>query len=344
MTKRRLIFVAAFTISARAAPALAADPQADEPSVSPIVTPEQAPPAPSEEQPPPPPPVAPPIAPPPPPAAVPAAPVAVAPPPDPDHPSAHPNPEDKWPTEVVLRPLTLPGRMVLFGLQVTGNRPKNHVNVDPPTGAVYTFNSSVASGLSVTVGVTDRFQVEGFAPELACFATATPSGCDGINAHTGTGGSLRFLALRDSGVQIAPHAGISVARTSPTVYRWSAGSALKYTLSDEVAFFGSPAVARNINPAPARPANPWLAYLPAELEVQAAHPVVLFAVVEPWGSIGDVARGILLEVYGGASYTFGRLGEITFDAGTYNVLSQPVWNTNVPEWFASLSLDLWTTY
>jgi hypothetical protein len=115
----------------------------------------------------------------------------------------------------------------------------------------------------------------------------------------------------------------------------------KVNAGDRVALVASPALTRNINPAPAQPTNPWLAYLPVELEVQAAQRVLLFAVSEPWGSLGDVARGILLEIYGGASYAFGPLGEIALEAGTYNVLSQPAWNTNVPEWFAQLALVLW---
>jgi hypothetical protein len=321
---------AAIVLLARAAGAGAAD-AGEEAPLAPPGDPQSAPAEQAAEA------VAP--APPPPPAAAPPRP-APAPPPAAEA-DARRTADEKWPLEVVRRPLTLPAGMASFEVQLTGRRPKSHVNVDPATGFVYTFNSSVAGGLNLTVGLDDNIQLAVFVPELVCFAADTPSGCDGINSHTGTGGSLRVLVLRAGGVQIAPWAGVSVARTSPTVMRWSAGSAFKYTASDVVALFSSPAVARNFNPPPQSPANPWLAYVPVELEVQAAQRAVVYGVVEPWGSIGDVARGVLLEVYGGASYTFGSFGEVGLEGGTYNVLSQPVWNRNVPEYFAQLWLVLW---
>jgi len=76
--------------------------------------------------------------------------------------------------------------------------------------------------------------------------------------------------------------------------------------------------------------------------LQAARPLVFYGIVEPWGSIGDVSRGILLEVYGGTAYTFGQIGAVSLEGGTYNVLSTPAWNTNVPEWFGQLGLEFWT--
>jgi len=263
-----------------------------------------------------------------------------APPPDLETPGAGQGLEDKWPLEAVRRPLTLPRGMASFGFDLSGNRPKNHVNQNPVTGGIYTFNSSVGAGVSLGLGVTDRVEVLFDAPRLFCVASDPPSGCDGGNAHVGTGAGVRFLAMREHGVQIAPQVGLGIAHTSPTVLRWTADVAFKITWADVAALVVAPAVRREIEPPPPR-ANHWLAYVPTEIELQATQRLLLFTVVEPWGSLADVDRGILLEVYGGAAYTFGPLGQISLEGGTYNVLSQPTWNSNVPEWFAVLSLAVW---
>jgi len=331
-SSRGLFFATVFILSARAAPPARADEEStDEPTVSPAEVPGAVSVGAAEEQPLPPP-------------ATPATPAAgpppAAPPPDLERPGLHPSVEDKWPIELVRRPLTLPGGMASFGVEFSGFRPNNHVNVNPTTGGIYTYNSYVAVGPSLVLGLTDDFQLGFSMPRLLCFASATPPACNGIDLYDGTGGGVRFLALRQNGVQIAPFASVSVARTSPTVLRWSAGSAFKYTASDELAFFSSPGVARTFT-SPTGAANPWIASLPAEIEVQATERLIFYAVVDPWGSMGDVARGILLELYGGVGYTFVRSGEISFDAGTYNVLSTPAWNTNVPGSFAGLSLYFW---
>src|SRR5262249_41733206 len=134
MRRARRVVVAA--VGLLSWPALARG--ADVPGEEAVVSPEPEPaPAVQAEQPP-----AAPAAPAPPPAA----PVAIAPPPDLEQPAAHPTAEDKWPIELVRRPLTLPGGMASFGTTLNGHRPKNHFNVDPTSGGTYTFNSDVAVG------------------------------------------------------------------------------------------------------------------------------------------------------------------------------------------------------
>ena len=321
---RRVVVAAAVWLLARSGMTWAADDAAEEPAVRPSAEEEPAA-VPRAEQP----------APPPRAVAMPAASQTVE-----EEPRARPSAEEKWPIEAVRRPLTLPAGMQAVGFALEGFRPKHTINGNPLTGTTYTFNSGVTAGVSLALGLTDRVQVAVTAPRLLCFDEQRPSVCSENNRYNNTGGGVRILALRRDGVPIAPSARVTVSLSSPVVLKWWAGALFKLTASN-LAFTVGPTLARDINTVPARPQNPWLAYVPVWLELQAAQRVLVFAVVEPWGSLGDVARGILLEVYGGASYTFGPLAQIELSGGTYNVLAQPSWNTNVPEWFAALSLVFW---
>ena len=254
--------------------------------------------------------------------------------------SEGPSLDDRWPLEAVRRPLTLPAGMASVSATLSAFRPNHLTNLDPTTGEVYQFHPSANLGVALSFGIRDRFQMSASMPRLLCMDVDAPSGCTGVNRFNGTGASARVLVVRGPHTQVAPYASISVSRSSPYVYRWGTGGTVKVAF-DDTAFTISPSIARDINPPLFVPINPWLAYLPIGMNLQITQRTLIYVVVEPWGALDQLGGGVALELYGGAAYTFGRIGEIVFDAGIYNVLAEPEWNRTVPGSFALLSLVFW---
>ena len=102
------------------------------------------------------------------------------------------------------------------------------------------------------------------------------------------------------------------------------------------------AVRRAISPPASRGPNLLLGYWTTGLNFQLTEQWLVFADVDPWGSLGDLGEGIELSAFGGTSFTFNHNAQVTFEAGNSFIVDPPPrWNRFVPESFATLSLVFW---
>ncbi len=252
-----------------------------------------------------------------------------------------PQTQARWPLAYVDRPQTLPGGMFEVGATALANVPNQPDNISPITGNAYRFQPSLSLGVALSAGLTDRLQVGVAHPRLLCFGDTRESACNPTNRNSGLGAGLGYGFLRGRQVQGEASAGVVVTRSSPFELSWQAGAAFKFVVPGLLDVWLSGTLRRAIDPPVQDLVPDTFATVDAGLDLQVTQQLLMFLHVDPWAPVARLSDGVALEVRGGASYTFSRHSQLALSAGSYNVLSNPRWNTNVPEWFTLLSLVSW---
>ncbi len=251
--------------------------------------------------------------------------------------------EARWPLEWVLRPQTL--RRGMSQLEVTGQEdvPNHHDLIDPADGRSYQFSAALALGLSLEVGVTDRLEIGLRAPRLLCLGPDQNSGCDPVNRYKGLGAAATYGVWRRDRAQAAVSAQVDVARSSPYALEWLVSAWLKLAAPPHLAFGLTASARRAIDPPPDL-AEATFGTIDLGVGVQATRRLLLFTHLVPWGQIDRLQEGVALEVLGGVTYAVSHRQEIGIQGGSFNVLSNPPWNTSVPEWFVSAWMVWWADW
>ncbi len=247
----------------------------------------------------------------------------------------------RWPLAYVDRPQTLPGGMLQLAATAGGDVPNQPNNFDPVTGHAYQFQPSLSVGVAVSAGLTDRLQLGVAHPRLLCFGDSRESGCDPTNRNSGLTAAIGYGFLRRLHVQGEARAGVVVTRSSPFELSWDAEAAFKFVAPGRLDLWLSASVRRPIDPPPQDLVPDTFATVDAGVDLQVTERLLMFLHVDPWAPPARLSDGVALEVRGGAAYTFSHRAELELSAGSYNVLSNPRWNSNVPEWFTLLSLVSW---
>lgn len=261
---------------------------------------------------------------------------------EPDPSSDASDAEYRWPLAYLQRPMTLlRGMMALGG--TAGTVVPDHTDiVDPTNGVRSRFFPYATAGLFMGAGITDRLELDLFAPRLACADDGRqPSGCSPYNRFDGTGGSLTYAFLRRARAQAALTVGIEEERSSPAELEWRAVAAFKLVPWDVLGIWIDGAIRRDINPPATQTINPTIGSINLGFDWQVTERTLLWLNFDPWTSLGNVNEGIALEIYGGASYTLDHHAQLALEGGAHNVLTNPGWNRNVPEWFSELTFVYW---
>jgi hypothetical protein len=248
---------------------------------------------------------------------------------------------DLWPIEYVLRPQTLPEGLIELGARSSVFRPQSGP-LTTAAGTPYTFNSNLALGFWVRVGLPKRFDFEFSAPRVLCLESSAPSGCGEINRYNGTGASVSHGLLRFRTLQLKLSGNISIVRSAkPLTWAWELGARTKILFGQVVALEMALDLNRRIDPGPSQTDTSVRGSFVLDLNVQATHHLNLFIDLNPYTPVdrlGDPA----LELFGGASWTFRNQSEIVASTGIYNVRSHRSWDTGVPGTFAVLSMVFWS--
>ncbi len=261
---------------------------------------------------------------------------------DPDPSSDASGQEYRWPLAYLQRPMTLLQGMVALGGTAGTIVPNHRDNVDPTNGVASQFFPYATAGLFMDAGVTDRLELDLFAPRLLCADDGRqPSGCSAYNRFDGTGGALSYGFLRRARLQGALTAELEMERSSPAEIEWRAVAAFKLVPWDVLGIWIDGAIRRDINPPAFQTINPTIGSINLGFDWQVTERTLLWLNFDPWSSLGDLNEGIALEIYGGASYTLDHHAQLALEGGSYNVLANPAWNRNVPEWFSELTFVYW---
>lgn len=277
---------------------------------------------------------------------------AIPPPPGPP-PAAQPRPSapaaapvsppsllDRWPIEYVLRPQTLPDGMFELGLRSSAFRPQSGP-LTTAAGTPYTYNPYLALGIWARLGLTERFEAAFSAPRILCFADSDPSGCNDINRYNGTGPSAAYGVFRSRAVQLKVMGSMSIARSSqPLTWAWDLGARTKLSFGRVVALEMALDFSRRINPGSSQTDPSTRSSFVLDSNLQATRHLLVFFDLNPYAPV-DRLDEMALELFGGASWTFGNLSEIHASAGSYNVLARRSWDNTVPGTFYVLLLLFW---
>jgi hypothetical protein len=250
--------------------------------------------------------------------------------------------EYRWPLAYLQRPMTLLRGMMAFGGTAGTVAPNHTDNIDPTNGVAYQFFPYATAGLFMDAGITDRLELDLFAPRLACAdGGQAPSGCSTYNRFDGTGASLAYGFIRRAQVQGALTAVLEMERSSPAEIEWRAVAAFKLVPWDVLGIGLSASLQRDINPPATQTINPTIGSINVGFDWQVTERTLLWLNFDPWTSLGNVGEGIALEIYGGTSYTVDHHAQLALEAGSYNVLANPDWSRSVPEWFTELTFVYW---
>jgi hypothetical protein len=229
--------------------------------------------------------------------------------------------------------------MFEFGLTVGGFKPRNTLNVDPVTGP-FEFHSSLGVGAHVAVGMTDRLEVTVSVPKVLCFDDGQPSLCSPWNRYINTGLGVSYAALRRPRNDLTVGAGVWVAANQPLRLRWSLGGNLKtLVVANRFALVTGLHFQRSFDAPPN--GNPLLVFVTADLNLQVTRRFLVYGILIPWGSLGDLDGGIALQALGGASFTFNPSLALGSAIGGTNLLDQRPWDHYVHGWYATLQLTYW---
>ena len=249
----------------------------------------------------------------------------------------------RWPLAYLQRPMTLLRGMVAVGGTAGTVVPDHTDNIDPTNDVANQFFPYATAGLFMDAGITDRLELDLFASRLLCADDGRqPSGCSAYNRFDGTGGALTYGFLRRARLQGALTAELEMERSSPAEIEWRAVAAFKLVPWDVLGLWIAGAVRRDINPPAFQTINPTVGSINVGFDWQVRERTLLWLHFEPWSSLGNVNEGIALEIYGGASYTLDHHAQLALEGGSYNVLANPAWNRNVPEWFSELTFVYWS--
>jgi hypothetical protein len=245
-----------------------------------------------------------------------------------------------WPMEYVLRPQTLPEGTVELGTTARVFRPQSG-RLTAADGSSYTFNSNLSFGLWARKGITDRLEIGFTAPQVLCRSRSEPSGCSDINRYNGTGPNLAYGVLRTRAFQLMLFGDIGIARSAkPVKWAWELGARGKLLLGQVVSVEAALAVSRRIDSGSSQTDSSARGSAVLEMNLQATRHLVFFASANPYAPTDHLAEPVL-EVRGGASWTFRNLSEIIASAGTNNAFAKRSWNDYVPGSLYRLSMLFW---
>jgi hypothetical protein len=248
----------------------------------------------------------------------------------------------RWPLAYLQRPMTLLEGMMALGGTAGTIAPNHRDIVDPTNGVASQFFPYLTAGLFVDAGITDRLELDLFAPRLLCADDGRqPSGCSAYNRFDGTGGSLTYGFLRRGRLQGALTAELEMERSSPAEIEWRGVASFKLVPWDVLGIRIDASLRRDINPPATQTVNPTIGSINVGFDWQVTERTLLWLNFDPWSSLGDLNEGVALEIYGGASYTLDHHAQLALEGGSYNVLANPAWNRNVPEWFSELTFVYW---
>ena len=251
-----------------------------------------------------------------------------------------PSPRDLWPIEYVLRPQTLPAGLTEAGVRASVFRPQSGP-LATAAGFPYTFHSTLSLGLWVRVGLTERSEMQFYAPRILCVAAADPSGCSDINRFNATEISGTYGLVRSRMTQLKVFGGILIARSAkPLTFAWDVGTRTKILFGRVVALEMALVASRQVDQPESSGDTAARGSLVVDLNVQVTHHLLVFADLNPYAPIDHLDQ-IALEPSAGASWTFSKRLEAAASAGIYNVLARRNWDTGVPGSYYVLSMRFW---
>jgi hypothetical protein len=225
--------------------------------------------------------------------------------------------DERWPTEQVRRPQTLPEGMFALRL-VQGWYSVERVPL------VRSFGTTT---LAATAGVTDRLEFGMVSPKLICVEAGSPSGCDLEYRERPAGASAAYGLVRRPEGEVALAAGAFIDR-APRIFRGWAAARARAVRWQKVALELETSFVRDLNSATGIPSSTTLVFVTSEVGVQVTRRLFAGAGASLYAPPGALTDPDLL-LAANASFTFHRRWGLHAGTTRSDLLPRRAWETRI---------------